>query len=115
MHELSVTENILDIATHHAQKAQAKRVTDIYLVIGDLTSIVDESVQFYWDISSENTICSGAHLHFRRNPAQLACQMCGYTFALEKNYLTACPQCSSLNIRVISGEEFYLDSIEIEK
>ena len=42
MHELSVTENILIIASSHAQKAGALKVTDIYIVIGRLSSIVDE-------------------------------------------------------------------------
>jgi hydrogenase nickel incorporation protein HypA/HybF len=115
MHELAVTENILEIASRHATQVHAKRVTDIYLVIGNLSSIVDDSVQFYWDIISENTICSGAQLHFQRIPAQMACQECGHTFGLEDNHLTPCPQCNSMNIRVIAGEEFYLDSIEIEK
>lgn len=115
MHELAVTENILEIATRHATQAQAKRVTDIYLVIGSLSSIIDDSVQFYWDIISKNTICYGAQLHFHRIPAQMTCQECGHLFSLENNLLTPCPQCSSANIRVISGEQFYLDSIEIEK
>jgi Zn finger protein HypA/HybF involved in hydrogenase expression len=30
MHELSVTESVLEIASRHAQQAQAARVTDIY-------------------------------------------------------------------------------------
>ena len=42
MHELSVTESVLEIACRHAEKAQASRVTDIYLEIGRLSSIVDE-------------------------------------------------------------------------
>jgi hydrogenase nickel incorporation protein HypA/HybF len=48
MHEMVVTENILNIATRHALHAGAKRVTDIHITIGQLSSIVDDSVQFYW-------------------------------------------------------------------
>jgi len=46
MHELAVTENILSIASKHAQESGATRVTAINLVIGQLSSIVDDSVQF---------------------------------------------------------------------
>lgn len=114
MHELAVTENILNIATKHAQQANAVRVTDIHIVIGALSSIVDDSVQFYWDFISEGSICAGAKLHFSRVPARLTCQDCGHTYTLESE-LSPCPQCGSIKVKVISGEEFWLDSIEIER
>jgi hydrogenase nickel incorporation protein HypA/HybF len=113
MHELSVTESILNIALEHARQANAKKVTHLYLVIGDLSSIVDDSVQFYWDIISQGTICEGAQLHFERIPARLTCEDCGTTFTIDSE-LTVCPQCQGIRVKIISGEEFRLDSIEIE-
>jgi len=38
------------------KKANASKVTGINLVIGQLSSIVDDSIQFYWDTISEGTI-----------------------------------------------------------
>jgi hydrogenase nickel incorporation protein HypA/HybF len=114
MHELSVTENVLEIACRHAEKAQAKKVTDIYLVIGKLSSIVDDSVAFYWDIISKETLCEDSVLHFKRIPAELVCQDCGTQYTLEDD-LTPCPNCHSARVRVVSGDEFNLDSIEIER
>jgi hydrogenase nickel incorporation protein HypA/HybF len=114
MHELSVTESILAIALKNAQENQASRVTDLYITIGRLASIVDDSVQFYWDIISQNTLCEGAQLHFKRVPAQLLCANCGQTFTLNDE-LTPCPHCGSAQIKVVSGEDFLLESIEIEK
>jgi len=114
MHELSVTENILEIALTHANASSATKVTDIYLVIGQLSSIVDDSVQFYWNYISEDTICSGARLHFTRIPAKFRCMDCEIEFEMP-NELTACPNCGSMLNTIISGEEFYIDSIEIEK
>ena len=113
MHELSVTESILAIALRHADQAEAKRVTDLNLVIGQLATIVDDSVQFYWDIISENTIAEGASLHFRRLPLELLCQLCGNRYAPGAEDF-ACPSCKSEQIKVISGEEFYLESIQVE-
>ncbi len=114
MHELSVTENILQIALRHAEKAQASRVTAINLVIGSLSSIVDDSVQFYWDFISENTICHKSVLHFDRRPAILKCRSCGKEYKMN-GFLEACPACRSEEVQIQSGEEFFLDSIEIEK
>lgn len=114
MHELAVTENILDIALKHASENEARRVTDLNIVIGRLSSIVDDSVQFYWDIVTENTLCAGSKLHFERIPAEMFCQDCNTAYTLESE-LIPCPACGSIKVKVTSGDQFYLDSIEIEK
>jgi hydrogenase nickel incorporation protein HypA/HybF len=113
MHELAVTESMLKIAVHHAAQANAVRVTALQLVIGQFSSIVDDSVQFYWDMISAGTICEGAQLHFERRPARLKCLDCDQTYTLNGE-LTDCPNCHSARIKVVAGEEFYLDSIEVE-
>ena len=113
MHELSVTESLLKIAVEHAEKANARRVTDLHIVIGDLASMVDESIQFYWDIIARETIAEGATLHFRRVPAELQCNTCS-----EKYYPTdrelVCRKCGGAGARIITGEEFFLESIDVE-
>jgi hydrogenase nickel incorporation protein HypA/HybF len=114
MHELSVTESVLEIACEHAKKAGAKKVTDIYLVIGALSSIVDDSIQFYWNIISKDTLCEDSQLHFERIPAELECKDCGNRYQL-KNNLTPCPICHSARVNVVAGDEFNLESIEIQK
>ncbi len=113
MHELSVTESILKIVLRHAATANARRVTDIHMVIGQLASIVDDSVQFYWDIISKDTIAEGAKLHFRRIPAEMFCTEC------EKRYTPgdgdfACPDCGGEKVRVETGTEFSLEAIDVD-
>ena len=111
MHELMVTESILEIALRHAGQADAARISDLYLVIGTLSSVIDDSVQFYWDFVSEGTAAEGAILHFRRIPAELVCQACGHTYSPDEDL--TCPFCESSNIQIISGQEFFLEAIEI--
>ena len=113
MHELYVTEQILDITIKHAARAQAGRVTDLYLVIGQLSSIVDDSLQFYWDLVSKDTLAEGARLHFDRKPAEFQCRECNHRYTPDQNL--ACPLCKSLSVDVVSGEEFYLDAIDVEE
>jgi hydrogenase nickel incorporation protein HypA/HybF len=113
MHELPITENILRIALDYAERSEATRVTGLNLVIGQLASVVDDSVQFYWDFVSKDTLCEGAVLHFDRIPAEMICLECDHTYILSKG-LEACPQCESFRIKVQSGEEFRLESIDIE-
>lgn len=113
MHELPVTQNILDIALRHAQPAGNVRITHIYLVIGQLSSIVDESVQFYWNILTENTIAESSILHFKRLPAIMKCNDCEEEYELgEERFL--CPTCGSSSVQIISGKEFYIEAIDVE-
>lgn len=113
MHELSVTENILEITLRHARSAGARRVSDVQIVIGQLSSIVDDSVQFYWDLVAEGTLAQGARLHFQRIPAELLCLDCNQRYQPAKEELL-CPHCGGARAKIVSGEEFYLDSIEVE-
>ncbi len=113
MHELSVTQSILEIALRHAEKANAHRITDLYLVIGQLSSIVDDSVEFYWDIIAKETIAASANLHFKRLPIEVLCLECENRFNPNNGDYT-CPQCRSSQIKIVQGEEFLLEAINIE-
>ncbi len=112
MHELAVTQSILDLALKNAKQANATQVTDINLVIGKLSSIVDDSVQFYWELIAKDTICEKAILHFERIPARLLCQDCKIEYTLDSE-LTPCPSCGSNRVNILTGNEFRLESIEI--
>ena len=114
MHELAVTENILNIALTHAEKSDAARITNLYLVIGQLSSVLDDSVQFYWDLLTENTKAEGAKLHFKRLPIIIKCRKCDHTYSPIEGDM-ACPECKSDQIQIIQGEEFYLEAIDIDK
>lgn len=114
MHELPVTESILEIATRHAAKANASRITDLYLVIGQLSSIIDDSIQFYWDILSKDTIAEGAKLHFRRIPTEMTCLDCKKKYKPDSRDL-ACPFCGSVRVKIVAGEEFYVEAINVEE
>lgn len=113
MHEMPVTQSVLEIALRHAESADASRITDIYLVIGQLSSFVDDAIQFYWDIISEGTIAQGATLHFERIPAQARCDNCGAEYRLEGMDFT-CPGCGGVAVTIVAGKEFYVDSINVE-
>ena len=113
MHELSVTESLLEISLRHLKESGESRVTDLYLVIGQLSSYVDDSIQFYWDFIAKDTPAEGAKLHFRRVPAEMECLDCGNHYAPDDETL-ACPKCGGTHIRVAAGDEFRLESITVD-
>lgn len=114
MHELAVTESILEIANQAAAENGASRVTDIYLTIGQLSSVVDDAVQFYWNHISQGTPSEGAILHFQRVPARLRCKACGNEYELNEE-LMPCPACGSIALEIMSGEELLVNHIDILK
>lgn len=113
MHELAITESILEIALRHAQAQNATKITDLYIVMGQWSSLVDDSVQFYWDMISDGTIAQGTNLHFERIQTELTCLDCGKLYQPDAETLP-CPNCQGTRLKVTKGEEFRLDSIEIE-
>ena len=113
MHELPITQSVLEIALRHAQKSDAKRITDLHIVMGELATMVDDSIQFYWDMIAEGTIAQGAKLHFRRVPAELQCMAC-FTKYNPKEMELVCPNCGSVGAKIIAGEEFSLEAIDVE-
>jgi hydrogenase nickel incorporation protein HypA/HybF len=113
MHELAVTQSMLEIVLRHAHQAGGVQVSAIYLVVGQLSSILDDSVAFYWDIVARGTPAEGARLHFRRIPARFRCEACGTEFLLQEE-TRECPACASQSVRLIAGDEFAVESIEVD-
>jgi hydrogenase nickel incorporation protein HypA/HybF len=115
MHELAVTQSILQVVLAAAARADARAVTGIDLVIGDLSSVVDDSVQFYFDVLSQDTLAAGATLHFQREPAIAACADCGAQTPVRPPIEPVCPACQGIHIQVTGGRAFRVASIEIEE
>jgi len=113
MHELYATQGILDRAIEKAGEQNARRITDLHIVVGEISSYQEESVQFYWDEISKGTIAEQARLHFRHVPAELQCMNCGAKYRPQEVEVL-CPNCGSTGARIWSGEEFYLEALDVE-
>ena len=113
MHELSITQSILSIVLEKAEAAQANRVTKISLTIGNLSGIVDECVQFYFELLSKDTIAAGASLSFYQPPTKLRCRSCANIF-LPAELDWTCPNCQGQSVEIVSGRECFVESIEVE-
>lgn len=113
MHELAITESILNITLETAEKYNAAKVTEVKITIGEMSSIVPACVQEYFNLLSEDTVASHAKLTFNIVPAMIHCNDCGKDSHVE-HFRIICPLCQSRNTTVCSGKEFYVDSIDIE-
>jgi hydrogenase nickel insertion protein HypA len=113
MHELGITEGIVNIALAKAEEAQASKITQVNVVVGELSGFVIECIQFYFDFLSKDTIAQDAILHFESAPAQLRCRDCSTTFC-PQDTLWVCPKCQSQNAEIVGGRELYIESMEVE-
>jgi hydrogenase nickel incorporation protein HypA/HybF len=113
MHELAITQSMLDLVLEQAEKAEAKSVGKINLVIGEMTGVVDRAVQFYFDFLSKGTAAEGAALAFKVIPTTARCRNCHKEFELGEFDWT-CPYCQSNNIEITGGKELFVESIEVE-
>jgi len=113
MHEQSIVESLLAIALENAKKAEAKKILRIYLVVGELSGVVQDAVDFYFGFLSRGTMAEGADIMFRHVPAELRCRNCDTIFMPERMNLQ-CPKCKEQQVEIVSGRELYIDSMEVE-
>ena len=113
MHEYSITESMLTLALEKANEAEASKIIRINLVVGELSGVVSECVQFYFEHISRDTMAGSAELAFETKPTKLRCHKCEAVFS-PNNGDWACPDCKEMSIEIVSGRECYMESIEVE-
>jgi hydrogenase nickel incorporation protein HypA/HybF len=122
MHELSISSAIVDTALRHAG---GQRVTRVDVRIGALRQVVPESLDFYFEIVSRDTDCSGAALEIELVEALMGCPTCGHEWDPAPEPAAGheamapvlpvfrCPACERADADVLSGDELEVESIEI--
>lgn len=113
MHELAITQSMLSIALEKAEETGASRITAINLIFGELSGLVEDCVQFNFNLLSKDTIAANARLSFQRIPLQLRCSNCASIFSPNGSEWV-CPGCKGYKTEVVAGRECRVDSIEVE-
>ena len=113
MHEYSITESVLSLALEKAREARATKIIRINLVLGELSGVVSESVRQCFEVLGKDTIARDAVFSFEMKPTSLRCRPCDRVFS-PSDYTWACPDCGQLSVEIASGQECYMESIEVE-
>ncbi len=112
MHEQSIVSYLLSAALEDAQKDNAERIISIKLVVGELTGVEKDAVDFYFGFMSKGTIAEGASIEYEFTKPQLRCRECDIIFP-RKDLFFNCPQCSKKAVEMVGGRELYIESMEI--
>lgn len=114
MHESSMAMSILGIVADEAQKAQVCAVNQVCLCIGDLAGVEATTLTACFEMLSEGTVADKAKLVIKRIPATGTCMVCG-TEASGRGRMLRCPSCKTASVKLATGRELYVESIEVEK
>jgi len=104
---------MMDIVLDQAKAANAKKVTRINVVIGEMSGVVSDCIQFYFDFLKKGNAAEEAILDFKLVPVELKCRECQTVFN-PNGSAWVCPNCHCTNLAVIKGQESYVESIEVE-
>jgi hydrogenase nickel incorporation protein HypA/HybF len=108
MHELGITQEILQVVTERAQEHKIKRVV---LEIGKLSCILPDAVRFCFELCAEGTPAEGAELEIIQLPGRGCCRQCKQELELHAVF-SRCA-CGSSDIDWLSGEELRIKEMEI--
>jgi hydrogenase nickel incorporation protein HypA/HybF len=110
MRELQSTQTILKKSLLQAGNTKIKNV---YLALGEIAELDPSLIRQHWYELSKGTPAEQARLHFRLIQAEVQCMACFGKYHPVDGKIH-CPNCGSYGAKVLSGEEFILESIELE-
>jgi hydrogenase nickel incorporation protein HypA/HybF len=100
VHELGITQGIIDRARDAARAAGARRVTALYLTMTPAADFTQESIEMYFEmLAGEDEFFAGARLHFAHEAVAGTCLKCGDEFSTDAPQ-PSCPRCGSLAVRL---------------
>ncbi len=113
VHEMGITQGILDASFEAAEAADAVRILEIKISVGELTEVVDFALQFAFEALTPRTLAEGAVLSVNRVEARSHCNDCGIDYEHDR-FQMICPECGSFNVTLLQGRELQIDSIVTE-
>ena len=113
MHEMAVTQSVLNIALEEGKKAGAKRITAIKIRRGAYSDVVPAVLREYFAVAAAGTMAEGAELVLTRIPVTMLCRSCGWQGTVDKLHIQ-CAACGGTDLKLLTGREFYVESLEAE-
>jgi len=114
MHELSIAASIVDAVGETAAAYPGARVKQVRLRIGVLSAVIQDSLQFCWELATEGSPAAGATLVIDTLPVIVHCEACGQDSQLDGVQNFRCPRCGEIAADLRQGRELEIESIEIE-
>ena len=112
MHELSVAEEIINIANQYLPVENNTEVLSVKVEIGKLSNILPDSLEFCYDALIGDTKLKGSKLIIEEIPVTVKCDDCKRTTVIE-HIIFECKNCKSSKVKLITGNELKVTELEI--
>lgn len=113
MHEMSICDGILKSAVEAAEAEGATRINHVDVTFGELTQIVEDALQFAFEVLRKDTIAENATLGITILEGRSRCMDCSAEFRHDR-YEVKCPECGSYLCTLLQGRELRIDSIDVD-
>jgi hydrogenase nickel incorporation protein HypA/HybF len=113
MHEMALAESILTTLQEQARRHDYTRVKTVWLEIGPMASVEEQSLRFSFDVVVKGTLADGARLEIETSPAQAWCLSCSKSVAVAQRF-DSCPNCGGYQLQITSGDELRIKELEVD-
>jgi len=116
-----MTKQIVENVLREARKHNAKKVTEVHLIIGELTFLGLEQVRFSYEVLVKETMMDGSKLYIEEKEGAVRCTKCGYEGPLNyeddpayhiRTPTLLCPKCQGV-VQIIDGRECTIRSVKL--
>ncbi|HEY0813449.1 MAG TPA: hydrogenase maturation nickel metallochaperone HypA [Pseudonocardia sp.] len=108
MHELSITQSVVEAVTRRMGEARIRRVR---LEVGQLCGLVPDSVRFCFELVAAGTTCEGALVEIDEPCGRARCRTCALEF--ETGEVLPLCACGSADVAVEGGRELRIREVEL--
>ena len=109
MHEYSLCEEIVRIVDE--RNPEHKSVKTIYLKVGAMQQVVQESLDFFFEMMAKETHLANARIEIEEIPLGGICNACQKNIILDSPPF-ACQHCGSEDLKLETGFELKVDSFD---
>lgn len=114
MHEISIAQDIVELAAEAAASARAERVVTVTLRVGALAGVEAGALRSSFDIAARGTILEGSRLGIIDVPLVVWCAHCLVEVHVDGVQRLRCPTCGTPCGEIRRGRELDIESLEIE-
>lgn len=114
MHELSVVSSMVDLLLEEIQKKKIKKVSTVYLLVGDMSGVKEDSIKYYFKLLGKNTPLENSRLSFKYKKSKFRCKRCNVLYE-KQDFDMLCPHCNGNGEIREPCTFFYIESIEVEE
>ncbi|MDR0524053.1 MAG: hydrogenase maturation nickel metallochaperone HypA [Candidatus Methanoplasma sp.] len=124
VHEVAVVSDLVSSVLRELEGRSVTRVLETTVVVGRLTNLGRDQMEFAYEIVSRGTPLEGSRISIEEEPVRLECGSCGYDgpasdadWGMGADHavpVLSCPACGGA-VRVASGRSCYVKCVDIEE